>query len=224
MNDNSNIPFYQQIFNILYYMLLASIMLGLTYAMTQVALSAFDAVQDSKLALIDAETRMVTLKEGISEIFRKDKEVKSYSFESWTPVIISWTPFIIKYLISLFPIGLFKLPYIGKVITFVAWATTEASQIPVEPDNIRKAIGSVNNLIQNYDAITEATKVIAEAHTKLDQETFAHKNHLDTITDQLSNLRAKVDFMYLETSQIAPGRGAALPMRSSDAVLGSPDN
>jgi len=225
MNNNNTINFSQHLFNIFYYIMIASIILGFTYGMTKIAISTFDSLQNTQLTIIAAETNLFKLKEGVSDIFKTNKVTSSYSFESWRPIIISWTPFFIKYIMSLLPMTVFNLPYVGKVVTFIAWATTEASQIPVEPDHIRQAIHNINNLTQNYDSIQQATQSMNEIHTKISQETLEHKNQLNHLTGQLLNMKAKLDIMDLEsTNPPGPGGGAGLPARSSDAIFGTSNN
>nr|QWK44255.1 hypothetical protein [Hedophyllum nigripes] len=126
---------------------------------------------------------------------------------------------------SLLPITVFNLPYVGKMVTFIAWATTEASQILVEPDHIRQALPNLDNLTQNYTSIKQATQSMNEAHARIVQETLDQKNQLNTLTGQLLNIKAKLDIMDLEsTNPPRPGGGADLPTRSSNAILGTPNN
>lgn len=60
--------FSQHLFNIFYYVMIDSIVLGFTYGMTNITISTFDSLQNSKLIIVTTETRLFKLKERMSVI------------------------------------------------------------------------------------------------------------------------------------------------------------
>lgn len=102
---------YNQIFNVVYFALMASVLLSFIYGIFYIGLEAHETFIKNKAILIESETKLIQIKESVKASFHESKATRKVDYHSvtfWISLIFFWGPYLFKFILSGLPIYTFK--------------------------------------------------------------------------------------------------------------------